>query len=255
MAVALNFREEGVGKPLVLLHPVGLDLNSWNHVVPLLAPHRRVIAADLRGHGDSPREPWSSDIYDYAGDVAALIERLDVGPCPVAGVSFGGMVTTALAIARPDLVSAAVISACPSTIPEAGRPVLRARGERVLGEGMEAVLAETMERWFSPGFMGGAEAEHYRRHLLGLDPADWNMGWQTIAALDLTARLGEIACPVDFIHAENDKGTSLDAISATAARVRDARLDVIGSAPHMVHIEHPGEFAHLLLAHLERSGA
>ncbi|MCB1341051.1 MAG: alpha/beta fold hydrolase [Pseudooceanicola sp.] len=246
--VALNYTSKGDGKPVVLLHPVGLDRTCWSAVAPLLAD-RRVIAADLRAHGLSPRDPRSVDVFDYAADVAELIER--IGPCPVVGVSFGGMVTTALAISRPDLVTAALISACPSTIPEAGRPVLRARGERPMAEGMESVLAETMDRWFSPGF----DAAHYRQHLLGLDPADWNTGWQTIANLDLTARLVDITCPVQLIHAEHDKGTSLEAMQATASGLRDVRLDVIAGAPHMVHIEQPDAFAALVNAHIDRAGA
>ena len=101
MAVALSFSEAGEGRPVVLLHPVGLDRRCWADVAGLL-PDRRVVAVDLRGHGESPRVPRTHDIFDYAADVAALIERLGGGPCAVAGVSFGGMVATALAIGRPE---------------------------------------------------------------------------------------------------------------------------------------------------------
>ncbi|KMK64949.1 alpha/beta fold hydrolase [Puniceibacterium sp. IMCC21224] len=255
MTLALNYREEGAGKPVVLLHPVGLDLESWRHVTPLLARSRRVIAVDLRGHGRSPKEPRSTDIFDYAADVAVLIEALDLGPCPVVGVSFGGMVTTALAISRPDLVSTAVVSACPSAIPKAGRTGLRARGDTALVEGMAAILPDTLNRWFTDRFLHSEEVEIYRKRLLDDDPADWCAGWHTIAGLDLTAQLCLIGCPVYCIHAESDKGASLAAMTATVEGVKDGRLDVIAGAPHMVHIECPEEFAGLLLGHLEAVGA
>lgn len=41
----------GAGRPLVLLHGFTGSTRSWQHVIPELAPHRRVIAIDLPGHG------------------------------------------------------------------------------------------------------------------------------------------------------------------------------------------------------------
>lgn len=255
MAVALHFVERGAGKPVVLLHPVGLDHACWHKVASILARTHRVIAVDLRGHGQSPRLPGSTNIFDYAADVAALIERLDIGPCAVVGVSFGGMTATALAIARPDLVSTVVVSACPSSIPDDARAALRARGDQAMKEGMAAILPETLARWFSDGFQSGDAVEPYRRRLLADHPETWQDGWHTIAALDLGPRLSEIACPVLCIHAESDKGASLAALKATADGVQDGTLAVIKGAPHMVHIERAEEFAALVQAHLAEARA
>ena len=120
---------------------------------------------------------------------------------------------------------------------------------------MEAILPETLERWFSEAFRTGPEVEPYRARLLADRPETWRDGWHTIAGLDLTDRLPEIAVPVYCIHAENDRGASLEAMTATAEGVPDGRLDVIPGAPHMVHIERPREFADLVLKHLDRVGA
>ncbi|AZQ68317.1 alpha/beta fold hydrolase [Silicimonas algicola] len=251
MPVKLNHRDSGTaGAPVVLLHPVGLDLTSWDEVVSVLAQSHRVIAADLRGHGQSPRTPRSTDIFDYAADVAALIEDLGLAPCTVVGVSFGGMISLALAISRPDLLRSAVVSACPNTIPEAARPLLAARGEAAEAEGMDAVLDESLERWFSPGFMGAPQVLRVRERLLADDPEDWNAGWQTISRLNLGPRLGEVAVPVHCIHAEEDKGASIDALRSTAEGVPVGTLEIIAGASHMVHIECAAEFAALLKAHL-----
>ena len=56
---------------------------------------------------DVPEPPYS--IEEMANDTAALIERLDIGPVPVVGFSLGALITQELALARPDLVTAAVV--------------------------------------------------------------------------------------------------------------------------------------------------
>jgi len=58
----------GEGVPLLLLHDLAGDRELWRPLIPLLAPQPRVIAADLRGHGESPAPPLT-DGYD-AGTLA-----------------------------------------------------------------------------------------------------------------------------------------------------------------------------------------
>lgn len=49
--------EQGRGRPLVLLHGIGMSSRAWRPVMPLLAAHRRVIAFDVAGFGRTPMLP------------------------------------------------------------------------------------------------------------------------------------------------------------------------------------------------------
>src|ERR1700761_5319844 len=53
MSSSLAYTRSGSGAPLVLLHGIGLNRQSWNPVVPALARQFDVIAVDLPGFGDS----------------------------------------------------------------------------------------------------------------------------------------------------------------------------------------------------------
>src|SRR5688500_11457296 len=53
----LAFDRVGQGEPLVLLHGQGFSRRCWDPVVDALAADRDVIAVDLPGHGESPRQP------------------------------------------------------------------------------------------------------------------------------------------------------------------------------------------------------
>ncbi len=78
--------------PVLLLHGGGQTRHSWRGTAPILATHGwRVVALDLRGHGDSD---WpGADAYDiehFAGDVTTVVDQLGAPPVLV-GASLGGI--------------------------------------------------------------------------------------------------------------------------------------------------------------------
>lgn len=77
----LHYEDYGHGAPLLLVHGLGSSTRDWEYQIPVLAQHYRVLALDVRGHGrsDKPREAYR--IADFAEDVAALIEHLQLPRC------------------------------------------------------------------------------------------------------------------------------------------------------------------------------
>jgi 3-oxoadipate enol-lactonase len=112
-AIDLAYTETGSGGlPLLLLHDLAGNRGNWRELIPHLAEHRRVIVADLRGHGESPVPPLT-DGYDaeaLAEDCLHLLDRIDVSRFAIAGGDLGGIVATELAFAAPERVAAIVVS-------------------------------------------------------------------------------------------------------------------------------------------------
>ncbi|MFI0454435.1 alpha/beta fold hydrolase [Actinomadura sp. 6N118] len=99
--------------PLLLIHGSGASGGCWSPLVTALADHHHVIRVDLPGCGQSPPAA-SYDVPAQAGQVAALLDDLDLRHVAAVGHSSGGYVATALAEQRPDLVgSLALISSGP----------------------------------------------------------------------------------------------------------------------------------------------
>jgi pimeloyl-ACP methyl ester carboxylesterase len=97
-ASRLAFDRSGQGEPLVLLHGQGFDRRSFDPVVPLLAAERDVIAVDLPGHGESPRQPKGAGNAprDLAAAVGELLDELGLATAHIAGNSSGGWVALEL---------------------------------------------------------------------------------------------------------------------------------------------------------------
>ncbi len=91
---------------VVLLHPVNLTARCWMPVASRLGDFNRVLI-DSRGHGRSHMNgPFGID--DYAADVLAVIEALELCEIHIVGASLGGSIACAVAAALPGTVKSLV---------------------------------------------------------------------------------------------------------------------------------------------------
>ncbi len=98
--VNIAYERVGAGPPLVLVHGITESRRTWDPLVAELARTNTVIAADLRGHGESSGGP-SYDLGSFATDVRSLVNALGVEDPALIGHSLGGTVVTAYASAFP----------------------------------------------------------------------------------------------------------------------------------------------------------
>ena len=103
-----HYRDEGRvdARAIVFINALGMDLRIWDDLVGPLANAYRIVRYDKRGHGLSELPAGPALIADYAADLAALLDRLEVGGAVIVGLSMGGLVAQALYRQRPDLVAA-----------------------------------------------------------------------------------------------------------------------------------------------------
>ena len=109
----LYYEVHGAGRPLVLLHGGVGASEMFAPLLPALAGNRQVIAVHLQGHG------WTEDgerplrFESMAGDVAALLEQLDIRSADILGYSLGGGVALQMGIRHPELVRRLVLISTP----------------------------------------------------------------------------------------------------------------------------------------------
>jgi 3-oxoadipate enol-lactonase len=245
--VDLHAAEEGRGDAVVLVHAIGCDLGMWDGVAPALAKHFRVVRVDVRGHGMSPVTPRPYSLGELAGDIAAALDRLGIERAHWVGLSMGGMIAQAFALAHPARVGRLVLANTTSSYGADGRKMWEARAKAVEEGGMAAITGLAMTRYFSDEFRerNPEAVDRVRRRFLATAPAGYIGCCDAIRELDFTAQLSRIEAPTLVIAGGKDAGTPPAMSQAIVDRIAGARLAVIPDAAHLSAVEDPAAFGAL----------
>ena len=238
---------------LMLIHGVTFTAElNWGRVFAPLARHFRVIALDLRGHGDGISAGSRFRLEDCADDIAALAEALGIGPFVAVGYSMGGMVAQLLYRRHPGLLSGLVL--CSSARNVLGSPV-----EQLAALALPAAAAVT--RW-NP-LLRPMSAEFLGMSMLGPvdDPATARWARTELSRTTLATALSAIQAVCEF--SSRDWIGQVDVPAAVVVTGRDRIVPVSrqlklaqaipGASVHQVDADHavcvtaPQVFAPVLL--------
>ena len=121
---------DGGGPLVVLLHGFPEFWWAWRHQLPALAEGGyRVVAADLRGYGESDKPPRGYDLWTLAGDVAGLIRALGEPRAHVVGHGWGGLIAWTVTALHPRLVLSLASLAAPHPLALRSAVVRDPRGQ------------------------------------------------------------------------------------------------------------------------------
>lgn len=245
----LTYLEAGTGdgRTLVLLHAFPLNADMWRPQLESPPDGWRVLAPDFAGFGGTDdHEGEGVALDDYARDVIAWLDRMDVGPVVAAGVSMGGYVALALARLAPQRLSGLVLAdtKAPADSDEAraGRDRLR----ETLSEGGPDAVADAM----LPKLLGdttrrtrpGMESE-LRSLILSNTPAGIRRGILRLRDRpDATAVLPAIAVPALVLVGQEDGVTPIAEARALQSGIPRATMEVIPGAGHLSSLEAPAVF-------------
>jgi pimeloyl-ACP methyl ester carboxylesterase len=258
---------------LVLVHGGGDFARAFDGFAPLLAAAGwRVAAWDQRGHGDSER----AALYGYGSDLRdaeVVLERLGGGrPAAVVGHSKGGLLAVELAVARPDLVAAAVAldgfvrrrAWTEPTPVVAGRWCDVRRSGRPFRAGTISQLAERRAAqnprldlaWAAYLVSVGGRQGEDGLWRWKLDPGAYPPPphpWPTEASLDV---LGQVRRPLLALKAgiEEPMAAQPPPEVLRAHLPPSARLEVLDGLGHFAHVEDPARVARFVTAFLAGLG-
>lgn len=107
---SMHFLDKGEGPVLVFGHSYLWDSAMWAPQVDALSQHYRCIVPDLWSHGQSDSAPEKTrSLRDYADDVLALLDHLNIENFSVIGLSVGGMWGAELALKAPARMQSLVL--------------------------------------------------------------------------------------------------------------------------------------------------
>ena len=113
--IALAYREQGDGEPVVFVHGSASDLCSWEQQLPAIGASYRAITYSRRYARPNPDiEPGADDqMLPHVDDLAGLLRVLDARPAHLVGHSWGAFICLLAAIRHPELVRSLVLAEPP----------------------------------------------------------------------------------------------------------------------------------------------
>lgn len=247
---------DGAGRPVVLLHGYTDSWRSFEPVLPHFPVSIRAVAPTQRGHGDAGRPAEGYRLQDFAGDLAAFLDALGIGPAVIVGHSMGSAVAQRFALDHPKRVAGLVLAGSFAT----------ARGNAaVQGLWDDAVtgLGEPVDPGFAREFQAATLARPVPAAFLDMVVAEslkvparvWRAALAGLLEADHSAELRHIDRPTLALWGDRDgffPRTDQDALLEALPR---AQLLVYEGAGHGLHWEEPERFARNVAAFVETVAA
>lgn len=244
LSMILNIAEAGGGPPLVLLHGLFGAARNLGVISRALSSQFRVLAMDLRNHGNSPRNAEMNYAL-MAADVAETLASLGISRARVCGHSMGGKTAMTLALSRPEMVEKlAVMDIAPVTYQhEAYEDYVEAMRALKLAPGLtrgEADQALAQKIKVAP-----MRAFLMNNLVLG-DTPQWRIGLEEIAAAlpnllrwDDPPGMAPYQNPALFLRGALSHYVSAESESAIMERFPHAQIECVEGAAHWLHADKP----------------
>ncbi|MCC7358649.1 MAG: alpha/beta fold hydrolase [Anaerolineales bacterium] len=241
------YTDEGEGRPLLLLHGFPLSRRLWRPQVADLAATTRVLAPDLRGHGQSDVTAGPYSVEQYADDAARLLDALNVTqPVIVAGLSMGGYIALAFQRRHPQRVAGLILAATRAGADSAegkakrdeAAAAARAHGARAIVDAMLPKMLAPRTYQTRPDLVAEARALMAPTKVTGIVSA--------LAALrdrpDATKQLATIRQPVLVLHGSDDQLIAPSEAEAMTRALPNSRLALLAGGGHLLNLEQPAAF-------------
>lgn len=245
----MTWLESGAGWPVILLHAFPLEAEIWRPQLDCVPQGWRFIAPDLRGFGRflPPLGGRELTMDDYAADVLALMDTLELDDAVIGGLSMGGYVAFAMHRQAPLRFSGLVLA---DTRPQADTPQSREMRQQLREllrtGGARALAAQSLPKLFSttaaPEVVSRTRAMIESAPPAAIDAALVAM----MSRPDSTAGLANISCSALVVVGERDEITPAADAEAMQRAIPRSSLCVIPGAGHLSSLEQPEVFSRAL---------
>src|SRR5687767_1120600 len=243
---------------IIFIHGFPFNKSMWNVQMDTLKDNYRVIAYDIRGHGNSDAGIDNFFIELFVNDLLRLMEALGIEKSILCGLSLGGYIALNAVLKYPDRFDGLILNdtQCIADTPEIKENRCIAI-IRIKEKGVELYADEIIKNLVAPeSFTKKKNIVATVREMI-ISTTKHSL-YNTLHALadrkETCSRLQEINIPVLIMVGKEDKITPIAAGQLMHEKILNSMLKIIQHAGHLSNLENPTAFNTHLVKFLELVG-
>jgi pimeloyl-ACP methyl ester carboxylesterase len=240
--LAINYRDEGLGGTILLLHGWQNNLNTFDKIARLLTESFRIVRLDLPGFGESesPSKDW--DLNAYVKFVEDFIRKLDLKPEAIIGHSFGGRIIIksrgVFGVKKNILIASAGVAKRDNF-----RNKVMKGTSMIIGPLLKIPPLSLIRGRIRAWFYDKIKSDYLRSESMkGI--------FVKVISENLADDCSKIRVPTLLIWGRDDSETPLSEGKTMSQIIPNSKLEVINKAGHFVHQYHPETVANLIKSFL-----
>lgn len=244
----VSYNDEGqYGAPVIIfIHGFPFNKSMWNKQVKALKNNYRVVAYDVRGHGNSDAGNEDFSIALFVKDLINLMDALNIDRTMLCGLSMGGYIALNAIENYPDRFDALILSDtnCISDTPEVKEKRIKTI-ESIKKYGVEKFADESMNNFFAPESLSTKKKEIAAVRDMIVNTSKQTL-YKTLKAFyerkETCSRLSEIEVPVLIMVGKEDNITPPAAAQLMHEKIKGSIIHIIDQAGHLSNLENPEQF-------------
>ena len=245
----MHFVKKGSGYPVVLLHPLGTSIWTWESVIDSISESYTCYAFDMLGHGNSDKPTRQFSIPDYSQALDHACQVLNIHRAHFVGNSVGAILATETAARFPERVDKLVLVGCPVWSPFTAKERLKEAASQYDEKGLPkartlkglkeaTTFANPKQEWLDANNQSRAKAGVWVGHLM-----------ESLAHYDIMSRLPMVkASSTMVVYGEVDR--LRDGAKLLQNNIANARKVILPGLGHIPQVEDPKAFLSALMPFL-----
>lgn len=246
--VHVNYKTEGIGPSVLILHGWGGKSDSWESVGKILSKNGfNVIIPDLPGFGKSDLPDFAWSVGDYLDFILKFIDFLESSkkiskPFYLIGHSFGGRISIKLAAVYPEMLKKLVLCSAAGITSKSIKTRLFYLFSKAGGLIFSFGFFAPLEKFLRKAIYRLAGTRDYLRANNQMKEV-----MRRVISEDLTEFISQIKMPTLIVWGKNDKVLPLKMGKIMKEKISGSTIEIIEDAGHAPNIESPDIIAASIL--------
>ncbi len=248
--ISVSYNDEGPEESptIIFIHGFPLNKSMWDNQIEALKDNCRVIAYDIRGHGNSDVGTSDFSIGLFVNDLLSFMDALNIEKTIICGLSMGGYIALNAIENHSTRFTALILSDtnCTADSPEAIEKRMNAI-KSIQENGVEKFANDLIINLFADeSFKRNLkEIQTVREMIVKTSTLSLHNSLHAMADRKETCeKLSEIKVPVLIIVGKEDKITPPDVARFMQSQIKYSKLSIVEHAGHLSNLENPYEFNH-----------